>query len=343
MVETEMDNSLGTRFSSGAIEIEVDDCDATTGWSGSTDTVSIAVTTTVADYRTRTGALDLGKSGTTEAFFHYEKSTLTQRSFSNRVLCLFVSLDSLSKLRADANGSAILVRYGTDSSNYYEKTFYKDDLITGYNLLFFKLTDREVTKTGAPTDSNMQYFRIRFDTTATSDTVTGGAFILDNIFLANEEHFVDEFLDTRDDFHRNYFLSKLPVDRMIRFLINRAAEGFAPVFSELKESDNEIKISADTGRVRIVDVTSTVTDGTRIFPQEGNKQVRATYLAGHVNVPGDIKKLAILMTARDLGKGTVVRSLVEGRDTATRDTYTVLDKQIDNIMIRYRNVSMYNT
>lgn len=343
MAEEELDRMCSTRFSDGLIEVEVDDCDATTGWSGSTDASAIAVTTTDGDYRTPTGALDLGKSGTTEAFFHYEKSSLTSRSFRDRQIAFWVYFSSRSALRTISNGVALTARYGSSSSDYYQKTWYKDDLLDGWNLLSFKSDDADVTTAGTPSIGEMTYFRIRFDNTAASDTVTSGNYILDNMFLAHEDHWYDEYLDTREKRQADYFLRKVPLNRVLNFSINRADEDQAPVWDELTEGDNEIEVDYRTGRVRVVDVVSDTTDGRNLFPAPGARQVHSIYLFGETAIPRDIKKLAILITARDLMQAAVGRAVQRGQDSFKTEHYTVFDSQIDRILSRYRRMDYLNT
>ena len=340
MVEKEIDNICSTRFSDGQIEIEVDDCDATTGWSGSTDAVAIAVSTDDADYRTKTGALDLGKSGTSEAFFHYVKSTLTSRNFEDKYFAMWVYLSATSALRAVDNGSAIRLRYGSSGSNYYEKTFYKDELIVGWNLLYFKAGNREVTETGSVDDGAMTYFQIRFDNTAASDTVTTGTFIMDNLFLVHKDHFIEEYLDTKNSFQWDYFLAKTPIDRMIRFQVNRALEGNTPSWDELIDIDDEITIDEQTGRVRIVDLTATDATVINVFPEPGARQVRAAYIYGRTEVPEDIKELAILMTSKKLMRATLSKAVFGGRYEFRPDDFSGWDKDIEMILIRYRSLDM---
>ena len=294
-----------------------------------------------ADYRTKTGALDLGKSGTTEAFFHYEKS-VTSRNFNDKYLVCWVYLSALTALRAVDNGSAITILYGSSSSNYYTKTWYYDELTTGWNLLFFKSDDREVSETGSVNDGDMTFFRIRFDNTASSDTVTSGNFIIDNIFVVQEEHFANEWVDTRSNWQTDYFLTQLPVERLIRLRINRAEEGFTPVYDEILESNDEFKIDYDTGMIRLIETDDSVADATRTFPSKGLKQINATYIFGKTSVPKDIKKLAILMTARDIGRSGITKAFINGRDTYRNEQFTVMDSQIDRILSRYRKLEMYN-
>ena len=343
MVEEEIDRECSTRFSDGQMEIEVDDCDATTGWSGSTDAVAIAVTTDDADYKTRTGALDLGKSGTTQAFFTYEKTTMPSRDFRNRYLVCFVNLTSTTGLRTVDNGACVTIRYGSSSANYYERAWYLPDLIAGWNVLYFKIGDREVTTTGTITDSNMTYFRIRFDTVAATTTVTAGTYTMDNIFLTHQDHFIDEYMDTRSNWQWDYFTQKAPVDRLLYFIVNRADEGNAPSWDELTEYDNELVVDKGTGRIRLVDLSATQVTFTNILPTPGAQQARAVYLYGQTVVPKDIKKLAILLTAKDLMQGTVAKSLMKGIDSFKSDHYVVLDRQIENILMRYRRLDIINT
>lgn len=341
-VEKEIDETIGTRFSDGKIEEDVNDADATTNWSGSTDAVAVAVTTDDADYKTRTGALDLGKSGTTEAFFTYTNSSVTSRDFRNKYVGFFVYLSSLTGLRLTDNGSAIQVRYGSSSANYYQKTWYYLDLVAGWNFLYFKSDDDEVTETGVVNDADMTYFQIRFDTAAASTTVTAGNFILDNIFLAHKDHLKDEYLDTVDARQWDYYLKNYPVKRMLWFIINRADENEAIVWDELTEIDNEIKISHETGRVRLVDLTTALAEGRNIFPKPGVKQVRAIYLYGKEFVPKEIRKLTILMTMRDLMHSAVSKALMRGQDSFRSEHFTVLDASIERIFSRYRHLDMLN-
>ena len=341
--EEEIDRICSTRFSDGNIEVEVNNCNATTGWSGSTDATAIAVTTTTADYRTPTGALDLGKSGVTEAFFHYQNSTLTARDFRNRYVAFWVSLNATTTLRADNNGSAITVHYGSSTANYYAKSWYEDELIAGWNLLFFRISDDFVTTTGSPDPSACTYFRIRFDNTAITDVVTTGNFIIDNIFLAHEDHFIDEYMDTRDDWQLDYYVRKTPINRLVRFMVDRADEGNAPAWDELVEGDDEIVVEKSVGRIRLVDLSSVLVTFTRILPQQGAQKARATYIYGRTNVPKDVWKLAILMTARDLMYSTVSKAIMRGQDSFKTEHYTALDRQIDSILSHYRRLDILNS
>src|SRR3990167_8375736 len=264
-VEDELDRVCSTRFSDGAIETEVDDCDATTGWSGSTDAAAIAVSTDDADYKTRSGALDLGKSGATEAFFTYSKSSLVSRNFTNKVVVCMLNLTALTGLRAVDNGSAITIRYGSSSSNYYEKSWYYGDLLASWNVLYFKLDDGDVTTAGTPNPSDMTYFQVRFDTVASTTTITSGVFTMDNIFLVHEDHFQDEYFDTKDVRQRDYFLRKLPVHKLVQLLVNRGDEDQSPSWDELTETDNEIKMDKQTGRITVIDVVSSSIEARNIF------------------------------------------------------------------------------
>ena len=333
MVESGIDQDCQSRFAGSNVEIEVDDCDATTSWSGSTDATAIAVNTTAGKFKTRTGALDLGKSGVTQAFFQYIKTITKQRDFSDRVLGCFFYASSLSGLAT--TGTALRVKYGNDSSNYYYKDYYKADLIADWNFLYFKKDDSDVFTVGTLTDSQCDYFEIYFTMTAITDVVTSGVFILDNIFLVHEDHFNDEYMDTVSQYRYDYFVSKTPLKRLLYFVVNTADEDQAESWVELTEEDDEVDIHKETGRLRIRDID--IEDEENIRPREGAEQVRAVYLFGTTRIPKEIKKVAILMTARDLMQGAVGRALMRGQDSFKTDHYTALDSQIETILDGYRH------
>ena len=253
---------------------------------------------------------------------------------------MWVYLSATSALRAVDNGSAIRLRYGSSGSNYYQKTFYRDELITGWNLLYFKAGDREVTETGSVNDDSMTYFQIRFDNTAASDTVTAGTFIMDNLFLVHKDHFIEEYLDTKSAIQWDYFLAKTPVDRLVRFQVNRAIEGNAPSWDELTEKDSEVNVDERTGRVRIIDLTATDATVINVFPEAGARQVRAAYIFGKTEVPLDIQELAILMTSKKLMRATLSKAVFGGRYEFRPDDFSGWDKDIEMILIRYRSLDM---
>jgi len=149
-----------------------------------------------------------------------------------------------------------------------------------------------------------------------------------------------EYHDAKD-FQKDWFLEKTPVLSVTTLEVNTAEDGNATSWVTLTEASYQFEVNLDTGRIRL---TGTVGDATTpVYPEPGTRQMRVTYTYGRTAVPKDIKKLAILMTARDLLQGAVGRAFMRGQDTFTSTQFTVYDSQIERILARHRKVEMINT
>lgn len=131
---------------------------------------------------------------------------------------------------------------------------------------------------------------------------------------------------------KDYFLKYTPVISMTTFSINTESEENTASWTTLTEAAGQIEVDLDTGRVRITDEDN--------YPEPGSRQVRATYTYGRTSIPYGIRKLAILMTARDIMQASLGRAITEGRENFTPDHLTVFDAQIDTLLLAYRNPSM---
>ena len=97
-----------------------------------------------------------------------------------------------------------------------------------------------------------------------------------------------------------------------------------------------IETDKETGRVSIADSAD--------YPNKGKNQVRAKYLYGRSSVPNDIKTLAILMTAKQLAQGTMLKSLIGGRkEFNLADGISNIDRTINNLLMRYRKIKIENS
>ena len=94
-----------------------------------------------------------------------------------------------------------------------------------------------------------------------------------------------------------------------------------------------IDIDYNTGRVKILNSTN--------FADPGIQQIKSTYTYGLSSVPNDVRKLAILMTARDMMQMKVARAGIAGRDEFAPGSLTALDKQIESILSNRRYNTMY--
>jgi len=150
-----------------------------------------------------------------------------------------------------------------------------------------------------------------------------------------------EYHDVVSEYQNEFFLKKTPIISMTTLQVNTAGDGNADSWVTLTEENYQFEIDLVTGRVSL---TGTVGDATTpVLPAVGVKNVRATYVYGRSSVPKDIKRLTILMTARDAMHGGVSKALFRGQDDFKTDHYNVLDKEIDKILARYRAVDIINT
>lgn len=158
----------------------VDSCDATTGWSASTDG-SLATDSTAGEFIEGTACLELIKTATTVTGVTYSK-TVTTTNFTGKDLWVWVNISS-SALAQLASSSAVKVRFGTDSSNYYEKDYDASALSSGSQWLTFN-TGNATSTTGSPSSDSCAYFAIIITATAITATWSGNDIRLDHIHVA---------------------------------------------------------------------------------------------------------------------------------------------------------------
>lgn len=168
---------------------QVDDCDAITGWTDSADLTTTLNTTT---FIQGTGSLNLTKDGTGSTTASTEK-TVTSLDFTSKKLSLFLKV-STSALALLATTDAVTIRYGSNSSNYYQWT--RDaseltaDVFTAIDLLD---TSNPDSITGTPTDASMDFFHIALETALSASTWSAGDVIMDDIKLASSDDFTKDF------------------------------------------------------------------------------------------------------------------------------------------------------
>lgn len=96
-----------------------------------------------------------------------------------------------------------------------------------------------------------------------------------------------------------YFTRQAPIISLTTFEVNLQGPDQDADWETLTEADNEITVRLEYGRIKINDSTN--------YPAAGKDQVRITYTYGYATVPNDIKRLAILMTARAMNLNTAGR------------------------------------
>jgi len=166
-------DTAGTEF--------VDDCE-TADWTQGTDSDNETLNSTT--FKQGSNSLNLGKSGTTGTTMSYSKTT-TSVDFTNKKLFLWVNITTLADLVA--TGTAITIRLGSDSSNYYFKNFAIGTLIAGFNLLVMEQSTASTT--GSPVATATDFAEIIFNTDLAADTITLGDVLMDYWHVADADDF----------------------------------------------------------------------------------------------------------------------------------------------------------
>lgn len=125
-----------------------------------------------------------------------------------------------------------------------------------------------------------------------------------------------------------YFTRKTPIQSLTTFEVNGNASSTTPSWTTLTEANNEIRVRGNIGRIEITDTAN--------YPASGPDQVRITYTYGGTTVPKDIKRLAILMTARAFGGQQLQRLNIDvteaqGLSSAIQNLGSY-DKEINDIL-----------
>lgn len=125
-----------------------------------------------------------------------------------------------------------------------------------------------------------------------------------------------------------FFTRKTPIQSLTTFQVNKNSPNSSPNWTTLTESDYEIKVRGAIGRIEITDSAD--------YPAAGKDQVRITYTYGESSVPADIKRLAILMTAKafagqELQRMNIDVTEAEGLGSAIQNLGN-LDWEIKNIL-----------
>lgn len=167
----------------------VDSCDATTGWSAGTDSAVATYSTTKKE---GTNSLSIAKTGTAGTVFSISKTT-TSRDYTSKDLHTWLYITALSDLVA--SGTAIVIRFGSDNSNYYYKNIDISALSAGWNLIVFSSAEATGT-TGSPVIASCDYYEIRLNVDAAGDTVAANRCLLDDLKLASSDDYYKTFVAT---------------------------------------------------------------------------------------------------------------------------------------------------
>lgn len=165
----------------------IDACNVVTGWSTTGGTVTVN-TTTFKEDGSSNGALNLTKTGTSSATVNTEKTTTSFDGTSKDLHIWFYIKDSTALGYLSQTGTALYIKEGSDSSNYYIHSTSTATLSTGWNFIK-KAIPSELTTVGAPAIASLDYTEVAIVTTATTLTTASGDFIFDAIRAASADDY----------------------------------------------------------------------------------------------------------------------------------------------------------
>ena len=145
-----------------------------------------------------------------------------------------------------------------------------------------------------------------------------------------------EYHDGKKDSDTNYFLKHTPVISVDTLQTTASDEDTTAtnVTWNTLVKDDDFFLDKETGRIGIVNTVRT--------PSEGRNRVRAAYTYGTNSVPADIKRLCVLLVAKDLFLGGFAKATSEGRSLANTNLEW-LTREIDKIISAYVVESRGNT
>lgn len=174
------DTALANKVPITGMEI-ADDCEATTGWTGSADaTISLNNTT----YKVGSGSLSVRKSGTSTVNANMSKTT-TSLNFTSKDLSIWVYVADAPTLAKFKTAGAFTIRFGSDSSNYYQWAKAASYFSVGWNLVNNLTSANADSTTGSPSITACDYTFVQFSTNSSSDTWATDKVLVDDIKLAS--------------------------------------------------------------------------------------------------------------------------------------------------------------
>ena len=174
--------SLGKKIPINSTE-EIDDFE-TADWVDGTDTESALNS---ALFKMGSNSLSVYKTGTTGTTMSINKAT-TSADFTDKDLWVWVYLEDKTDLVS--SGTALSIKFGSDSSNYYNKEIDITDLSNGWNAITF---DSSVTSVGSPVITAIDYTEFIFNFDDSSDTIVADRVLIDDLKLADSDSYYKEF------------------------------------------------------------------------------------------------------------------------------------------------------
>lgn len=178
------DTALGKKIPISGTET-VDDCE-TADWTDGTDTASALNSTT---FKKGSNSLSVAKTGTSGTSATISKTT-TSVDFTDKDLWLWLYVEDVSDLVS--TGTAVTIRFGSDSSNYYYLDIAVGSLEDGWNAIMFDSSSATGT-TGSPVITACDYTALIYNVDDAADTVAADRILLDDVKVASSDDYDRDF------------------------------------------------------------------------------------------------------------------------------------------------------
>ena len=124
--------------------------------------------------------------------------------------------------------------------------------------------------------------------------------------------------------------------------ISTTNSGRSPVFTVL-EKDVDYDLDLISGRLYLFDYhnynyINSMSSPIRLLPN----RLRASYLWGQESIPADIKRLELMLAAKDLIHGTLRNNFINGMSNERRESIDVDDAWIQRIIDNYKSIKSVN-
>lgn len=167
---------------------QVQDCDDYTEFASGTDTTLTQNTTNLVQ---GTGSISMAKSGTSGTVMSMSDTIASPLDFTSKDLWVYIKITDVTDLVS--SGTAITIRYGSDSSNYYYYNIDVSSLSNGGNWIVFNTTTATGT-TSSPTITACDYIYIAFNTDLAADTIAADRVLIDDFKLASSNDYVGSYV-----------------------------------------------------------------------------------------------------------------------------------------------------
>ena len=155
----------------------VDDCE-TADW---TDSANMTTTLNTTTFKTSVSSINLTKDAGASAEAETHKTTTSVNFTTSPEFSIWIYVIDATALAKLAVTDAIVIRFGTDNSNYYEWKKDNADLVAGQWNLLDGLTAANGTEVGTVTPATMEYTEIEMTALSSATVWSDGDFMMDDI------------------------------------------------------------------------------------------------------------------------------------------------------------------